>query len=281
MTYPVLATNAFYYYADLDQAWRFYSDILGLETAADYGFAKIMKIANASYLTLVDAEKGMHSVDEPKTTTIAFVTDQVADWYTYLQEAGVHIERPFNIKEGSGHDGFVALDPEGYFLEFEVFNQHDENVVLLPELSKVPHAFSTTGKRPEHLGVQATVQWLYYDDIPAMQAFYESLFDVTMIVDQGWAKVYRFSETGFIGLVDGKEGLHKVTEQKCVTVSFFTEDVDSWFEKAKTIPNLRFRSNEVQEEYGRVRQFVAYDPEGYFLEWDTFLPVEGNEALPK
>ena len=24
---------------------------------------------------------------------------------------------------------------------------------------------------------------------------------------------------------------------------------------------------------------VGYDPEGYFLEWDTFLPVEGNERL--
>ena len=29
----------------------------------------------------------------------------------------------------------------------------------------------------------------------------------------------------------------------------------------------------------RVRVFVAYDLEGYFLEWDTFLDVEGNEAL--
>ena len=115
MTNPIQATNVFYYYADLDNAYRFYTDILGLETAADYGFAKILKIANRSFITLVDAEKGMHSVEEPKTTTIAFVTDQVADWYRYLQESGVTIERPFTIKEGSGHDGFVALDPEGYF----------------------------------------------------------------------------------------------------------------------------------------------------------------------
>ncbi|MEM7333505.1 MAG: VOC family protein, partial [Chloroflexota bacterium] len=256
MTFPIQATNAFYYYADLERAWQFYTNILGLETAADYGFAKILKLAQASYLTLVDAEKGMHSVDEPKTTTIAFVTDQVADWYTYLQEAGVVIERPFTIKEGSGHDGFVALDPEGYFLEFEVFNPHAENEILLPALSSVPHIFSASGKRPAHLGVQATVQWLYYDDIPAVQAFYEALFGVTMIADQGWAKIYRFSESGLIGLVDGRRGLHKVTEQKCVTVSFFTNDVESWFNKAKGIPNIRMRSEEVEEEYGRVRLFV-------------------------
>ncbi|MDP2957663.1 MAG: hypothetical protein Q8N53_14655 [Longimicrobiales bacterium] len=30
---------------------------------------------------------------------------------------------------------------------------------------------------------------------------------------------------------------------------------------------------------GRVRTFVGYDPEGYFLEWDTFLEVQGNERL--
>ena len=28
-----------------------------------------------------------------------------------------------------------------------------------------------------------------------------------------------------------------------------------------------------------MRTFVAYDNEGYFLEWDTFLDVEGNERL--
>ena len=33
------------------------------------------------------------------------------------------------------------------------------------------------------------------------------------------------------------------------------------------------------DESGRVRVFVGYDPEGYFLEWDTFLDVEGNEEL--
>ncbi|SVC58215.1 uncharacterized protein METZ01_LOCUS311069, partial [marine metagenome] len=34
------ATNAFYYYADVEAAWGFYTKILGLQTVADYGFAK-------------------------------------------------------------------------------------------------------------------------------------------------------------------------------------------------------------------------------------------------
>jgi len=38
----IIATNAFYYYADVDVAWEFYRDTLGFETVVDYGFAKIM-----------------------------------------------------------------------------------------------------------------------------------------------------------------------------------------------------------------------------------------------
>ena len=52
---PLLAMNAFYYYDDVDRAWAFYTEILGLRTVVDYGFAKILRVAESSYLTLVDA----------------------------------------------------------------------------------------------------------------------------------------------------------------------------------------------------------------------------------
>ena len=111
-----------------------------------------------------------------------------------------------------------------------------------------------------------------------MEAFYEELLGVPLTVDQGWAKVYRTSETGFIGLVDGARGLHQATELAGVTISFFTDDVDAWADRARA-QGLELRSDEVGDESGRVRTFVAYDPGGYFLEWDTFLDVEGNERL--
>ena len=38
---PIQATNAFYYYENLDEAWSFYTETLGFSTVADYGFAKI------------------------------------------------------------------------------------------------------------------------------------------------------------------------------------------------------------------------------------------------
>ena len=273
------ASNAFYYYADVEAAWAFYRDILGLETVADFGFAKILRVASSSYLTLVDAERGMHSADEPKSVTLALVTEQVEGWYEYLTASGIAMRAEYTFREGRPHDGFVAIDPEGYYLEFERFNLHPENDALMPMLAELEPVYAAQGSRPEDLSIQATVQWLYYRDLEVMQQFYEALLGVELLVDQGWAKVYPVAGSGFIGLVDGERGLHQATEQKGVTISFFTDDVDAWFARAAATSGFELRTPEIGDESGRVRVFVGYDPEGYFLEWDTFLDVEGNEVL--
>jgi len=278
----ITATNAFYYYADVEAAWRFYTEVLGLETVADYGFAKILRVAPTSYLTVVDAESGMHSADEPKTATLALVTDEVEGWYDYLIEAGVPMRSEFTPATGRPHVGFVAVDPEGYLLEFERFDPHEENERLLPALQQLEPLFPASDastNRPRDLGVRATVQWLYYRDTGAANAFYAELLGEDPIVDQGWAWAFQSSPSGFIGIVDGDRGLHQATDDKGVTVSLFVDDVDAWFEYVKGIDGFEFRSEEIGDESGRVRVFVGYDPEGYFLEWDTFLDVEGNEDL--
>jgi len=85
----ILANNAFFYYADLNAAWRFYTEKIGLETVADYGFAKILQVAETSFLILVDASKGMHSAAEPKTVAMALVTDELEEWFAHLKSHGV------------------------------------------------------------------------------------------------------------------------------------------------------------------------------------------------
>ena len=77
----VIANNSFFYYTDLEAAWSFYTGTLGFETVADYGFAKILRIARTSYLTLVDAASGMKSAGAPKTVALALVTDELDQWY--------------------------------------------------------------------------------------------------------------------------------------------------------------------------------------------------------
>lgn len=276
------ATNAFYYYADVEAAWSFYTEVLGLRTVADYGFAKIMQVASTSYLTLVDAERGMHSADEPKSVTLALVTDELEGWYEYLSGAGVPMRAELELADGRPHQGFVAIDPEGYFLEFERFEPHAENERLLPALESLTPLYpdeATVSSRPAELGVRATVLWLYFDDTARANRFYGELLGAGPIVDQGWAWGYLAAPSGLIGIVDGTRGLHQATADKGVTVSLFVDDVDAWFVSAQEVEGFALRSDEITDESGRVRVFVGYDPEGYFLEWDTFLDVEGNEEL--
>ncbi len=288
----VLATNAFYYYENLEVAWEFYARTLGFATVADYGFAKMLRVGPTSYLTLVDHNEGMHTPEEPKSVTLAIISEQVEGWWEYLSGLGVEMRSGLGnqegvIEAGRPHDGFVAIDPEGYLLEFERFNPHPENVALLPLLEGIQPLFPFGGEtapgvlptRPRELGVQGTVLWLYYENLERIETFYQEALGMAIVVDQGWAKVYPASQTGFLGFVDGKRGLHRATAEKGVTVSFFTRDLPVWFEHLGEIDGFEFRTPEISSEGGFVHAFVGYDPEGYFLEWDEFLDVEVNQEL--
>ncbi|NNK62043.1 MAG: VOC family protein [Gemmatimonadetes bacterium] len=275
----ILATNAFYYYRDVEAASAFYQDILGFETVADLGFARIVRVAPTSYLTLVDETRGSHSAEEPKSVTLAIVTEQVEGWWTYLAEQEVPMRAPLGeVEPGRPHDGFVAIDPEGYLLEFERFNPHAENVDLIPLLTEIEPLGPAGGSRPADLTVQGTVLWLYYRDIPAMQRFWERLLGADLLVDQGWAKVYQASRTGFVGLVDGERGLHQATDQKAVTVSFFSSDTEAWSEWTR-LQGLEVRDDASGAVEDLGSSWIAYDPEGYSMEWVSFFDAAGNERL--
>ena len=275
------ASNVFFYYADVDEATRFYRDVLGLRIVADYGYARILQIAPKSFLTLVDAAEGMHAADEPKTTAIALITDQLDEWWDYLQTQEIEWRSTaYTPVDGSAHDGFVAIDPEGYYLEFERFNEHPENVDFLPVLDQAETVYPEPGTSnvPEGLGFKSTVVWFYYKDMPGIQRFYEEVMGFDLIADQGWTKIYQTGPTGYFGLVDESRGMHNYTEDKGVTLSLITADIDGWFEYLDGREDVEMRHDAVQDDE-RYRAFVAYDPEGYYLEWDVFTDVPVNEAL--
>jgi catechol 2,3-dioxygenase-like lactoylglutathione lyase family enzyme len=274
------ATNVFFYYEDVEAATDFYRDVLGLRVAADYGFARIMQVAPKSFITLVDHTKGMHAADEPKTTAIALVTDQLDEWWDYLRTQEIRMRSTdYAPRAGSAHDGFVAIDPEGYFLEFERFNPHPENAAFMPLLDDTATLPANPDSSvPEGLGFKATVLWFYYKEMEGIQRFYEDVLGMDLIVDQGWAKIYPVGPTGYLGLVDEQRGMHHYTEQKAVTMSFFTANIDGWYDYLSSSGEIEMRSQKVESEV-EYRAFVAYDPEGYYLEWDVFNPVPANSAL--
>ena len=129
-TLPVSANLTFFYYRDLPAAMRFYERVLGLKLAVDQGFSKIYQITPHSFVGLVDGVSGTHKPNAIKPVILSFIVPDVATvdaWHAHLVSQGVTIFRPLGTSEKIGVHGFMALDPEGYTLEFEAFTDQPMN----------------------------------------------------------------------------------------------------------------------------------------------------------
>ncbi len=136
---PALGVQAniiFLYYKDIPAAQRFYEDIIGLALTVDQGFAKIYQVSPTSFIGLVDESQGLHRASQAKPVTVSFVTEQIDQWYDYLVSKGVKMRGPIGDATRHPTRGFVAYDPEGYFLEFERFLDHPQNAKLLDALKR-------------------------------------------------------------------------------------------------------------------------------------------------
>lgn len=277
----IIATNAFYYYADVDAAWTFYRDTLGLETVADYGFAKILRLADSSYLTLVQADSGMHSTEEPKTVTLNLITDHLEAWYEHLQASQVHMRVDYELRDEQRPGSFVAVDPEGYFLKFTRHNPHPNHAAYVAAFSAAAPVIAGIESASSKLNIRAVAYSAYFKKLEEITPFYEGLFNVSAVGALDGAPLYQMSGSGFLALVAGGDDLHQSTKENGVTLSFLTTDVDGWFDRATNRTGFELRTPEILNESDLVRVFVGYDPSGIFLEWDTFLDLPGNEELIK
>ena len=274
----IVATNAFYYYDDVESAWAFYRDMLGLETVIDYGFARILRLADASYLTLVDAAEGMHSADEPKNVTLHLVTDRLDRWHTHFLRLGRMLEYQGASVQDGMPDSFVVRDTGGYALRFVRYNARPGQGSYVDAFAYAPPVTSAAGDAGE-LSIRATAFSVYYNDAEEVRPFFEALFDVEPIGVLDGSPLYQLAGSGFVSLEDYTGPSLSSQGENGMTLSIFTSDVDAWFARASTLPGFELRTPGVIDESGLVRVFVGYDPAGIFLEWDTFLDLPENRAL--
>lgn len=99
---------------------------------------------------------------------------------------------------------FVILDPAGYKLEFEQFNVHAENELLMPLLHALPDIPTTV----PGLSFHAHVSWLYYRDPPAARSWHTGVMGLPLVLVQPTvADVYQTSPSGFFGAVNEANGM--------------------------------------------------------------------------
>ncbi|GAB2478537.1 VOC family protein [Algoriphagus taiwanensis] len=223
--FGVQALEVRWFYRDLGKAKEFYQNILGLDLVEETDNTAKFQIAGDSFLVLQDLKGSGYSGSEPKSVALALLTDQLEEWNTHLQEQKVTIKYPLKQNPGGPHDGFVAVDPEGYLLEFETFFQHPENEVLMPELAELQPKSTEHG---DQLQFKGSVVWLYYKDMLPAEIFVEESLGLTKSADQGWAKVYKFSKNGYFGLVDGLRGMNSFSPEKLVEVAIDLKNPGPW-----------------------------------------------------
>lgn len=199
------------YYDDVEQALAFYGDKLGLEHLGD----NLLRVSTDAFIKL-HGHNSEHPKNQPKSTAIAFLTDQLPQWYAHVQEQGIPIKYRYKPKDGGPHDGFVAIDPEGSLLEFEEFKQHPENELFMATLANSQRVETAISG----LTFFGSITWTYHKDVLRMENFYNDILGYTLVADQGWTKIYQTSSSGFIGLVDERRGMEDYADNKLVEIEW-------------------------------------------------------------
>jgi catechol 2,3-dioxygenase-like lactoylglutathione lyase family enzyme len=115
---PIDQQITFLYTDDLAKTTVFYEEVLGLELALDQGICRIYRVSDSACVGICQRE----NVPADKTSVIfTLITDQVDEWYTYLQDNGVTFEKnPIENPKYQIYHCFLR-DPNGYLIEIQKF----------------------------------------------------------------------------------------------------------------------------------------------------------------
>ncbi|MFT4855441.1 MAG: catechol 2,3-dioxygenase-like lactoylglutathione lyase family enzyme [Algoriphagus sp.] len=216
-----------FFYKNLPMAKAFYGEMLGLKMISEDENSVTFHLAGDSKLVLKSIEGSAYTGKEAKSVALALLTDNLEAWYTHLQTQKVAIKYTLKVNPDGAHDGFVAVDPEGYLLEFEMFRMHPENERFIPELKSLKPLATSLGSE---FNFYASITWLYYKEMLPMENFMTEALGLELSADQGWAKIYKVSENSYLGLVDEKRGMNSFSEEKLAEVKFNLEDAKGWEE---------------------------------------------------
>ncbi len=113
------------------------------------------------------------------------------------------------------------------------------------------------------------ITFLPYRNLEAATHFYRETMGLTLEIDQGFAKILRVGEDAYIGLIDAKRSVVKLSEEKSVALTILVSNVDEWFQYLikHEIPTVS-EPHDVPE-IG-IRLFLLKDPEGYIVEIQHF-----------
>ena len=109
------------------------------------------------------------------------------------------------------------------------------------------------------------ITFLYYRDLTRAEAYYRDVLGLPLVIDQGFAKIFRLADGAHVGLVDEARGMNNWQETKCVQLCLRVPDVEAWYAWAQEVGLDELSQLFVNDTIG-IRAFVFRDPEGYQIE---------------
>jgi catechol 2,3-dioxygenase-like lactoylglutathione lyase family enzyme len=124
--------------------------------------------------------------------------------------------------------------------------------------------------------VRQGVTWVYTEDLDATCRFYGEALGLAQVLDQGGCRIFRMGGGAFLGVCRVRPG--RQVEPNGVVITFVTDDVDGWH-RHLLARGVAPEGAPKRSEAFNVYCFFVRDPNGYLLEFQTFLdpswPREG------
>ena len=122
------------------------------------------------------------------------------------------------------------------------------------------------------------ITFLYYKDFEQASMFFKDVLELEEVMDQGWAKVFRISNSSFIGCVKKQDGSIESVNKGGALISLTVEDAEQAYDKIKTHKLPQITELKVIESIP-LKSFFFKDYEGYDFEIQEFIKLEDKELF--
>ncbi|AIO18559.1 Glyoxalase-like domain protein [Candidatus Izimaplasma bacterium HR1] len=122
------------------------------------------------------------------------------------------------------------------------------------------------------------ITFLYYKDFQKAKMVYEDILELELVMDQGFAKVYKINDNAFVGCVKKHEGSIDSTNRGGALISLTVDDVEDLYNQFKGY-DLPYISELSIIERIPLKSFFFKDFEGYDFEIQEFIKKEDKELF--
>lgn len=133
----------------------------------------------------------------------------------------------------------------------------------------------------KELDISSNITFLYYKDFAVGKTFVEDVLGLDMVLDTGWACVYRIKDKSFLGVVNVEEGSIEVKNKGGFLISLTVANIEECYGRIKSFSSESVNSiTEIKDfEEINLKSFFFKCPEGNDFEIQQFTNDEMNELF--